>query len=63
MEFVDLDSKVSFDSLDHEILTYGLELIAYIRIISFGTPLLLEEFEGLFEDFGGTDDAGVGGGG
>ena len=63
MEFVDLDCKVSFDSLDHEILTNGLELITYVGIISFGTPLLLEEFEGLFEDFWGTNDAWVGGGG
>ena len=63
MEFVDLHSKVSFNSLDHEVLTNGLELIAYVGVISFGTPLLLEEFEGLFEDFGGTDNAGVGGGG
>ena len=63
MEFVDLHCKVSFNSLDHEVLANGLELIAYVGVISFGTPLLLEEFEGLFEDFGRTDDAGVGGGG
>lgn len=63
MKFVDLDCEVSFNSLDHEILAYGLELVADIGVISFGAPFLFEEFEGLFEDFGGADDARVGSGG
>lgn len=63
MQLIYLDCEIGFDTLDHEILANGFELIAYVRIITFGTPFLFQEFEGFVEDFGGTDDAWVGGGG
>ena len=53
--------EIGFHALDHEILTNRLELIANVRVISFGTPFPLKEFEGLFKDFGRSDDAGIGG--
>ena len=60
MEFVYLYREIGFHALDHEILTNGLELIANVGVIALGTPFLLEEFEGLFKDFGGSNDAGIG---
>ena len=53
--------EIGFHALDHEILTNRLELIANVRVISFCTPFPLKEFEGLFKDFGRSDDAGIGG--
>lgn len=61
MQFVDLDCKVGFDTLDHEILADGLELVADVRVVSLCTPFPFEEFEGLGEDLRGADDGGVGG--
>jgi hypothetical protein len=42
MDFINSNSEFVLDSLHCEILSHGFELIAYVRVVPFLLPLLLQ---------------------
>lgn len=60
MDLVHLHGKVVFDALDGEVLSHRLELVADVRVVALGPPLVLEEVERLDQDGQGANRRRVG---